>query len=193
MGRFGGGGHNSAARCRSKRGAVLLFYYFLDFVFVAGGTVSGYQFTEETGEEHHYADKDGHESQVEEGLVGDIAELQAVYLRDNLVDDQPEGNDEAYEEEYDAPDSEDVHGLLAEAGEEPYRHQVEETVEEAALAVHVSVDLYLLDHLTPVSLQAAVHVVQLQAGHLAGGEVVYLRGNVLGEGVVVADFLPSGY
>ena len=41
------------------------------------------------------------------------------------------------------------------------------------VAVHVPVDLYLLDHLTPVSLQAAVHVVQLQPGDLAGGEVVY--------------------
>ena len=61
------------------------------------------------------------------------------------------------------------------------------------ITVHVSVDFYLLDHLTPVSLQAAVHVVQLQAGHLAGGEVVYLRRYVLGEGVVVADLLPSGY
>ena len=202
-----------------------LFYPVLDLVFVAGGTVSGYQFTEEAGEEHHHADKDGYESQVEQGLVGDIAELQAVYLRDDLVDDQPEGDDEAYEEEHDAPDSEDVHGFLAKAGEEPYRHQVEEAVEEAAhaelalsvfalavdddflaypgesgvlgyvgdVAVHVPVDLYLFDHLTPVGLKTAVHVVQLQAGYLAGGEVVYLRGYVLGEGVVVADFLPAGH
>ena len=61
------------------------------------------------------------------------------------------------------------------------------------VAVHVSVDLYLLDYLTPVSLKSAVHVVQLEAGHLAGGEVVYLRWYVLGEGVVVADLLPSGH
>ena len=111
-----------------------LFYPVLDFVFVAGGAVAGDELADEAGEEHHHADEDGYESQVEQGLVGDIAELQAVYLRDDLVDDQPEGNDEAYEEEYDAPDSEDVHGLLAEAGEEPYRHQVQETVEETAHA-----------------------------------------------------------
>ena len=128
-----------------------------------------------------------------------------MYLRDDLVDNQPDGYDKAYQEEHYAPYSEDVHGLLAESGEEPDSHQVEEPVEEAAhpelalavfalavyhhlftyfgkpcifcdvgdVAVHVTVDFDFFHYVASVGFESAVHVVQLQPGDLAGGEVVY--------------------
>ena len=60
------------------------------------------------------------------------------------------------------------------------------------VAVHVTVDLDFLHHFAAVGLKAAVHVVKLEAGDLAGGEIVYLRRDVFGKRVVVTDLLPAG-
>ena len=127
--------------------ARVLLYRVLDLVFVADSAVAGDQLAEEAGEEKQYADQDGYKSHIEERLVCDVAEPQTVDLGDYFVYYQPYRNDKAYEEECDAPYSEDVHGLLAEAGEEPDSHQVEESVEEAAHSeLAFTVFAFAVDH-----------------------------------------------
>ena len=59
------------------------------------------------------------------------------------------------------------------------------------IAVHLTVHFDVFHHLGPVGLEAAVHVVQADAGDLAGGPVVQLGGDVLGEGVVLAVLFPA--
>ena len=61
------------------------------------------------------------------------------------------------------------------------------------IAVHLAIDLDALHDLFLVGLQTAVHVVQLDAGDLAGGPVVELGREVLGELVVLAVLLPAAH
>ena len=51
----------------------------------------------------------------------------------------------------------------------------------------------VLDHIEAVSLQAAVHVVQLDARDAARGGVVELRGEILRQGIVLSLLLPAGH
>ena len=60
------------------------------------------------------------------------------------------------------------------------------------IAVHFAVNLDALNHLVPVGLQAAVHVMELDARDLACGPVIQLGGKVLREFVVLAVLLPAG-
>ena len=60
------------------------------------------------------------------------------------------------------------------------------------IAVHLTVDLDALDHLVLVGLQAAVHVMELDAGDFAGRPVIQFRRKVLREFVVLAVLLPAG-
>ena len=59
------------------------------------------------------------------------------------------------------------------------------------VAVHFTIDLYVLDHLLAVGLESAVHVMQPDAGDAAGGRVVELGRKVLGQGVVLSFLLPA--
>ncbi len=178
----------------------------LDVVVVAGGGGAGDHFAEEAGEEEHGAQDYGEKGQVEEGLVGDGAEADAPGLVDELGGDDPDGHDEADEEHQDAGGAEEVHRLLAELGEEPQGHEVQETVHETFqtelgysvlallvmdglfadlavagvlrevgdVAVHFTVDLDAFHHFVLVGLQAAVHVVEFDAGDFAGGPIIQL-------------------
>ena len=60
------------------------------------------------------------------------------------------------------------------------------------IPVHLAVHLYVLDHLVLVGLQAAVHIVELDAGDPAGSGVVKLGRQVLGQFVVLAVLFPAG-
>ena len=118
-----------------------------------------------------------------------------------------------------------MHGLLAEAVQEPECHKVQISVHKAVqtelglsvlaclvvnhlltdlaesgilgqegdVAVHLAVNLDVLDNLFAVCLEAAVHVVQVDAGNFACGPVVYLGGYVLAQLSVIAFFLPARY
>ena len=61
------------------------------------------------------------------------------------------------------------------------------------VTVHFSVHLNVFDYLGPVGLEAAVHVVELDARDLACRPVVQLGRKVLGEGVVLAVLLPAAH
>ena len=59
------------------------------------------------------------------------------------------------------------------------------------VSVHLSVDLYVLYDFIPVGLEAAVHVVELDACDLAGCPVVQFRREILGKFVVESLLFPS--
>ena len=79
-----------------------------------------------------------------------------------------------------------MHGHLADLGKPGVLGKIGD------IAVHFPVDFHVLHNIFPIGLEAAVHVVQLDAGDAAGGSVVELRGQVLGDGIVLAVLLPSG-
>ena len=61
------------------------------------------------------------------------------------------------------------------------------------VAVHLPVDLDMLDHILPVGLQPAVHVMEMDAGSAPRRPVVQFRGQVLRQGIVLAFLFPSGH
>ena len=71
-------------------------------VIVAALRGAGDHFAQEAGEEKDHAQHQGHQGQVEERLVRDGAELEALGLRNQFVGDDPDGHHKAHQEHQDA-------------------------------------------------------------------------------------------
>ena len=80
-----------------------------------------------------------------------------------------------------------VHRFFANPGESGILGQVRD------VAVHFAVHLDVFHHLGFVGFEAAVHVMELDAGNLAGRPVVQFGGDVLGKDIVHAVLLPAGH
>ena len=61
------------------------------------------------------------------------------------------------------------------------------------IAVHLREDLDILHHLIPISLQTAVHVVQLNARNLPCRGIEELGRQILRQGIIIAFLLPSAH
>ena len=96
-----------------------LLYFVFDVVFVPFRSIAGDHLADETGEEEHHTDDHGKDGEVQQRLVGDGSEMDALGLVDKFRDDHPDRHHEAYQEHQQAGEAEEMHRLLAECAKEP--------------------------------------------------------------------------
>ncbi len=96
-----------------------LLYFVFDVVFVPFRSIAGDHLADETGEEEHHTYDHGKDGEVEQRLVGDGSEMDALGLVDKFRDDHPDRHHEAYQEHQQAGEAEEMHRLLAECAKEP--------------------------------------------------------------------------